>query len=59
MNVFTEKDLTNIEYAINMLLAEMQKDAWSAIIYEGKDLALQVKNKMEEFEQLLEKVRKI
>ena len=59
MNVFTEKDLTNIEYAINMLLAEMQKDAWSAIIYEGKELALLVKNKMEEFEQLLEKVRKI
>jgi len=59
VNVFTEKDLTNIEYAINMLLAEMQKDAWSAIIYEGKELALLVKNKMEEFEQLLEKVRKI
>ena len=57
MSAFTEKDLTNIEYAVNMLLAEMQKDALSAIIYEGKEFALQVKNKMEEFEQLLEKVR--
>ena len=59
MSAFTEKDLTNIEYAVNMLLAEMQKDALSAIIYEGKEFALQVKNKMEEFEQLLEKVREM
>ena len=52
-----KKDLVNIEYAINMLLVEMQKDAWSAIIYEGKEFASQVQKKMEEFEQLIEKVR--
>jgi hypothetical protein len=59
VSVFTDDELTNIEYAINMLLVEMQKDALSAIIYEGREFALQVKNKMEEFEELLEKVRKM
>ena len=57
--MLTEEDKTNLEYAINKTLVEMQNDALTALIYDGKNMVDIVRSKMEMFEALLEKVRKI
>ena len=57
--MLTEQDKTNLEYSINKTLTEMQNDALSALIYDGKNMVALVRSKMEMYEALLEKVRKM
>jgi len=57
--MFTEEEKSNLEYSINSTLTDLQKDALTALIYGGKDMVRLIRSKMEMFEELLEKVRKM
>jgi hypothetical protein len=51
--VMTKKDKANLKNAILLVLAEMQKDAVSAIMYNGNEFGVAVANKIEEYQNLL------